>query len=62
MINYCKFGKIFFLFFTTLLLVHTSYSQSVKGIVVDEDKIPLEFVSVALLQTSDSLVHALVRY
>ncbi len=42
-----------------LFLVQVSYSQNVKGIVVDEDKLPLEFVSVALLQPSDSL---LVKY
>ena len=36
-----------------------TFSQSVKGIVLDEDKLPLEFVSVALLQPKDSL---LVQY
>ncbi|GGK59848.1 collagen-binding protein [Lutibacter litoralis] len=43
---------MFFLFIT-------SYSQNIKGIVLDEDRQPLEFVSVALLQPSDSL---LVKY
>ncbi|WP_176420185.1 TonB-dependent receptor [Lutibacter flavus] len=36
-----------------------TYSQSIRGIVLDEDKLPLEFVSVAILQPNDSL---LVQY
>lgn len=44
---------LFFFYF------HNSYSQNIKGIVIDEDKKPLEFVSVALLQPKDSI---LVKY
>ena len=42
-----------------VFIMQASYSQSIKGIVLDEDKLPLEFVSVALLQPQDSL---LVKY
>ena len=46
-----------------LLVVFSSiqfgFAQKVKGIVLDEDKLPLEFVSVALLRPSDSL---LIKY
>lgn len=56
MINYCKKRKKKFHFIMLLFLVQIIYSQNIKGIVVDEDKLPLEFVSVALLQPSDSLL------
>ncbi len=36
-----------------------SFSQQITGLVIDEEKLPLEFVSIALLQTKDSL---LVQY
>lgn len=42
-----------------LLTIHNLTAQTLSGIVLDEDKLPLEFVSVALLQTKDSL---LVKY
>lgn len=46
---------ILFLLFTFNHLI----AQTITGVVVDEDKLPLEFVSVALLQPKDSL---LVKY
>ena len=39
--------------------VHVTFSQSIKGFVLGEDKLPLEFASVAILQPKDSL---LVKY
>jgi hypothetical protein len=45
----------FFLF----QIVSNTYAQSIKGTVIDEEKSPLEFVSVALLQPKDSM---LVKY
>ena len=59
MINYCSKKQFILPIFLLFFLIKTSYAQSVKGIVLDEDKLPLEFVSVALLQPSDSL---LVKY
>ncbi len=59
MINYCNKKQLLLPIFLLFLLIQISYAQSVKGIVLDEDKEPLEFVSVALLQPSDSL---LVKY
>ena len=50
------------LFLSTCVFVFNSFnsfSQNIKGIVVDEENVPLEFASVALLQKSDSL---LVKY
>lgn len=49
--------KLLVLFMFTSILM--TYAQSIKGIVVNEDKSPLEFVSIALLQQKDSL---LVQY
>lgn len=46
---------ILFLLFTFNHLI----AQTITGVVVDEDKLPLEFVSIALLQPKDSL---LVKY
>jgi len=45
--------------FILLISFNKIGAQTLKGIVVDEDKLPLEFVSVALLQPKDSL---LVKY
>ena len=56
MIYYCNKKQFILALLLLLFLIKTSYSQSVKGIVLDEDKLPLEFVSVALLQPSDSLL------
>lgn len=50
---------IFLLVFILLSTIQIAYAQSIKGIVLDEDKLPLEFVSVAILQPQDSL---LVQY
>ena len=36
--------------------VHVTFSQSIKGFVLGEDKLPLEFASVAILQPKDSLL------
>lgn len=51
------FPKITFLFL--FFSIYNVAAQNISGIVVDEDKLPLEFVSVALLQPKDSL---LVKY
>jgi len=59
MIHYCNKKQFLLPLFLIFFLIKTSYSQSLKGIVLDEDRLPLEFVSVALLQPSDSL---LVKY
>ena len=59
MIHYCNKRQFLLPLFLIFFLIKTSFAQSVKGIVLDEDKLPLEFVSVALLQPSDSL---LVKY
>ena len=48
--------SIIIIFLLSLLPIQRIYSQSIKGTVIDEDKNPLEFVSVALLQTKDSLM------
>jgi len=57
--HYCNKKQFLLSLFVLLFLIKISYSQSVKGIVLDEDKLPLEFVSVALLQPTDSL---LIKY
>lgn len=51
--------KITLLVLTSLFCFTYGFSQTIKGIVIDEDKAPLEFVSVALLQPKDSM---LVKY
>ena len=48
--------SIIIIFLLSLLPIQRIYSQSIKGTVIDEDKTPLEFVSIALLQTKDSLM------
>ena len=40
----------------TVFCVHFTFAQKITGTVMDEDKMPLEFVSVALLQPKDSLL------
>lgn len=50
--------NILFLIFL-IFYCQNSFSQDIKGIVVDEENKPLEYVSVALLQPKDSL---LVKY
>ena len=40
----------------TVFCAQITFAQKIAGIVVDEDKKPLEFVSVALLQPKDSLL------
>ncbi len=59
MIHYCNKKQFLLPLLLMFFLFITSYSQNIKGIVLDEDRQPLEFVSVALLQPSDSL---LVKY
>ncbi len=49
----------FLFFLVTILAFNSAFSQSIKGVVVDEENSPLEFVSVALLQQKDSL---LIKY
>lgn len=56
--DYTKLNLIL-LFLFTIFTSQISFSQSIKGTVIDEEKNPLEFVSVALLQPKDSL---LVKY
>ena len=57
--NISKIAFFCSLLFTGLILPQKSTAQTIRGTVVDEDKEPLEFVSVAVLQPSDSL---LVKY
>ncbi len=59
MINYCLKKQFVLALFMLFCLIETTYSQSIKGVVLDEDNEPLEFASVALLQPSDSL---LIKY
>ncbi|MBK5208172.1 MAG: TonB-dependent receptor [Flavobacteriaceae bacterium] len=58
---FLKFKRydVTFLFLVIILITQHTFSQNVKGIVLDEEKKPLEFVSIALLQPKDSL---LVKY
>lgn len=48
-----------YIFLLIVLFCQNTFSQDISGVVVDELKKPLEFVSVALLQPKDSL---LVKY
>ena len=43
----------------TVFFCQNTFAQDITGVVIDEEKKPLEFVSVALLQPADSL---LVKY
>ena len=54
-----KSQLLFFSVCIFLMNSSNSFSQNIKGVVVDEENLPLEFASVALLQKSDSL---LVKY
>ncbi len=51
--------SLLFLIIFAVIPWNKSFSQQITGLVIDEEKLPLEFVSVALLQTKDSL---LVQY
>jgi len=44
------------LLFLTVFCTQLTFAQKITGTVIDEDKAPLEFVSVALLQPKDSLL------
>ena len=54
--KFAKKSLKYSLLFLTVFCTQLTFAQKITGTVIDEDKAPLEFVSVALLQPKDSLL------